>query len=93
MDDGAAVAILERGKSLLPSGIVSVEGEFNVGAPVECKKKNNEVLGKGLVNYSAADIRVIMGLQTGKIKDRLGYKPYDEVIHRDNLAITAECSL
>jgi len=90
IDDGAAGAILERGKSLLPSGIVGVEGEFSVGAPVEFKKGNNEILGKGLVNYSAVDIRKIMGLRSNKIKDQLGYKPYDEVIHRDNLVITAE---
>ncbi len=93
IDDGAAGAILNRGKSLLPSGILSVEGEFGVGAPVEFKKTNNEMLGIGLVNYSADDIRKIKGLKSTKIKDRLGYKPYDEVIHRDNLAITGECEI
>ena len=91
IDNGAAAAILKRGKSLLPSGIVGVEGEFNVGAPVEFKKDDNEILGTGLVNYSAADIRKIGGLKTNQIKDRLGYKPYDEVIHRDNLVLTGEC--
>lgn len=93
IDDGAAGAILNRGKSLLPSGILSVEGEFGVGAPVEFKKTDNEMLGIGLVNYSADDIRKIKGLKSTKIKDRLGYKPYDEVIHRDNLAITGECEM
>ncbi len=88
IDDGAAKAILKRGKSLLPSGIVGVEGEFNVGAPVEFRKGDGEKLGTGLVNYSSADIRKIMGLKSSQIKDRLGYKPYDDVIHRDNLAIT-----
>jgi len=91
IDDGAAAAILKRGKSLLPSGIVKVEGEFSVGAAVEFRRENNdEILGTGLVNYSASDIRKIMGLKSGKIKDYLGYKPYDEVIHRDNLAITCD---
>jgi len=90
VDDGAASAILKRGKSLLPSGIVKVEGEFNVGAPVEFSRGDREILGKGLVNYSAADIRKIMGLRTNKIRERLGDKPYDEVIHRDNLVITVE---
>ncbi len=88
IDEGAARAILNRGKSLLPSGIVGVEGEFNVGAPVEFRKGAGEKLGTGLVNYSSADIRKIMGLKSNQIKDRLGYKPYDDVIHRDNLAIT-----
>jgi len=93
IDDGAASAILNRGKSLLPSGIVSVEGEFGVGAPVEFRKDDNERLGTGLVNYNSADIRKIMGLKSSQIKDRLGYKPYDYVIHRDNLAITAELNI
>ena len=93
IDDGAATAILESGKSLLPSGIVSVDGEFSVGAAVEFRRENNdEILGTGLVNYSASDIRKIMGLKSGKIKKYLGHKSYDEVIHRDNLAITCECN-
>jgi len=90
IDDGAAAAILNRGKSLLPSGIVHVEGEFDVGAPVEFKNGVNETLGTGLVNYSSADIRKIMGLKSSQIKKILGHKPYDDVIHRDNLAITSE---
>jgi len=93
IDDGAAEAILNRGKSLLPSGIVSVEGEFSVGAPVEFRKTDDETLGTGLVNYSSIDIRKIMGLKSSQIKNRLGHKPYDDVIHRDNLAVTAECNL
>jgi len=90
IDDGAAAAILNRGKSLLPSGIVHVEGEFNVGAPVEFKNSDNETLGTGLVNYNSADIRKIMGFKSSQIKKILGHKPYDDVIHRDNLAITSE---
>jgi len=91
IDDGAAAAIVNRGKSLLPSGIVGVEGEFSVGAPVEFRKIGaNETLGTGLVNYSADDIRKIMGLKSGQIKKCLGHKPYDHVIHRDNLVVTAE---
>jgi len=90
VDDGAAAAIMNKGKSLLPSGIVGVEGDFDVGAPVEFKKIDHETLGTGLVNYSSADIRKIMGLKSNQIKKRLGYKLYDDVIHRDNLAITAE---
>lgn len=90
IDEGAARAILERGKSLLPSGIVAVEGEFGVGAAVEFKNGDSDVLGTGLVNYSSSDIRKIMGLRTSQIKEYLGYKPYDEVIHRDNLTITGE---
>ncbi|RLC22745.1 MAG: glutamate 5-kinase [Deltaproteobacteria bacterium] len=91
IDDGAATAILKSGKSLLPSGIVRVDGEFSVGAAVEFRRKSNdEILGTGLVNYRASDIRKIMGLKSGKIKKYLGHKSYDEVIHRDNLAITCD---
>jgi len=91
IDDGAVAAILKNGKSLLPSGIVRVDGEFSVGAAVEFRRKrNDEILGTGLVNYCASDIRKIMGLKSGKIKKYLGHKSYDEVIHRDNLAITCE---
>ncbi len=89
IDAGAANAILKGGKSLLPSGIVGVEGDFQVGAPVAFAL-DNQILGTGLVNYSAADIRRIMGLKTSRIKERLGCKPYDEVVHRDNLVLTGE---
>ena len=88
IDEGAALAVLNRGKSLLPSGIISVDGEFGIGSPVEFKNIDKEILGKGLVNYSSADIRRIMGLKSNRIRDCLGYKPYDEVIHRDNLVVT-----
>lgn len=90
IDDGAASAILNKGKSILPVGIVSVKGDFNIGAPVEFTTSNNKKLGIGLVNYSSSDIHEIKGLRTDQIQDRLGYKPYDEVMHRDNLTIIDE---
>jgi glutamate 5-kinase len=88
VDEGAANAVLRGGKSLLPSGIIRVEGNFDVGAPVAIIKDGTETLGTGLVNYNAEEINKIKGLKSTEIKDRLGYKPYDEVIHRDNLVIT-----
>ncbi len=87
IDDGAANAILRKGKSLLPSGIVSVEEDFGIGAPVEFKSLNDDILGIGLVNYSAAEIRQIKGVKSNQIKSILGHKSYDEIIHRDNLAL------
>jgi len=90
IDDGAVKAILKNGKSLLPIGIVEVQNEFDVGAPVEFHNLQGDPLGIGLVNYSAADIEKIKGLKSNRIKQVLGHKSYDEVIHRDNLAITAE---
>jgi glutamate 5-kinase len=90
IDDGAARAIVGNGKSLLPSGIVGVEGDFRKGAPVRFTNRAGRALGTGLVNYSAAEIRKIKGHKTDQIIDLLGEKPYDEVIHRDNLVINQE---
>jgi glutamate 5-kinase len=89
VDQGAAQAVAQKGKSLLPSGIVAIEGEFGKGAAVTFQNQDGEMLGIGLVNYSAADIRLIKGLKSSQVKSCLGGKPYDEVIHRDNLVITA----
>jgi glutamate 5-kinase len=90
IDSGAASAILKKGKSLLPIGIIDVKDDFYVGSAVELRDNKNKTLGIGLVNYSAADIQKIKGLNSNQIKHQLGYQPYDEVIHRDNLVITTE---
>lgn len=90
IDAGAVRALVDRGKSLLPIGIVGVEGDFRIGAPVEIRNGDGETLGVGLVNYGASEIRIIQGLRSDEIRERLGEKPYDEVIHRDNMTITVE---
>lgn len=91
LDRGAQQAILNRGKSILPIGITSVNGTFTKGAPVEIKSDTDKILGKGLVNYSSADIACIMGHRSDTICNTLQLtRPYAEVIHRDNLAITYE---
>ncbi|MFH1675263.1 MAG: glutamate 5-kinase [Pseudomonadota bacterium] len=87
VDQGARRAIVEQGKSLLPAGIVDVQGTFGIGAPVQCVDSNKKPIATGLVNYTSADIRKMMGLKTGQIEKQLGYKYYDEVIHRDNLVV------
>ena len=87
IDDGAKTALCEKGTSLLPSGIIAVEGDFVLGDPVNLVDRKGIVLAKGLVNYSAAEIRKIKGLKTSQISQVLGHKDYDEVIHRDNLAM------
>ncbi len=88
VDKGAARAIRKHGKSLLPIGIIDVEGEFGVGAMVRCLDADGVAFARGLVNYKASDIKGLMGLKTNQIEKRLGYKYYNEVIHRDNLVIT-----
>jgi len=90
VDNGAAQALLHNGKSLLPIGITGVEGSFTIGDCVEFFSENKQKLGIGLVNYSAVDIVKIMGHRSSQIESVLGSKPYDEVIHRDNLAIQPE---
>lgn len=86
VDDGAARA-LGGGKSLLPAGVVEVEGEFERGDPVLVRDKAGKVLGRGLIAYSAEDARRIMGHKSGEIEARLGYRGRDEMIHRDDLVV------
>jgi glutamate 5-kinase len=90
IDDGAVNALLKNGKSLLPSGITDVDGDFSVGSAVVFRSQANRVIGIGLVNYSSVEIRKIKGQKSGQIKKCLGHKAFDEVIHRDNLTITVE---
>ncbi|MBN1473370.1 MAG: glutamate 5-kinase [Syntrophaceae bacterium] len=87
IDDGAKSALCEKGKSLLPSGVTAVEGDFNLGDAVSCVDSSGVTLAKGLVNYNSDEIRKIKGLKTSQISQVLGHKDYDEIIHRDNLAI------
>ncbi|MFP3980975.1 MAG: glutamate 5-kinase [Desulfobacterales bacterium] len=87
IDDGAVRAILEKGKSLLSGGITDVEGDFGIGAPVHIVDGRGRPVAAGLVNYSAADIRRIKGCRSRQIAEKLGEKPYDEVIHRNNMTV------
>lgn len=87
LDQGACRALMEKGKSLLPSGIVDVQGSFDVGAPVQCFSEDGVLVASGLCNYSSEDIALIKGLKSFQIFDALGYKDSDEVIHRDNLVL------
>ncbi len=87
IDDGAVKALVERGKSLLPSGIVSVEGNFDTGDAVYCRDIKGNRIAKGLTNYSSSEIERIKGRKTSEIENTLGYKYSDEAIHRDNLVL------
>lgn len=87
LDEGACRAIVQLGTSLLAIGITRAEGEFNKGDVIAiCDRENREV-ARGLTNYTAADIERIKGLKSDKISQVLGHRPYEEVIHRDNLAV------
>lgn len=90
VDTGAEKALVERGKSLLPSGIVALEGSFHTGDLVAVLSQGGQEIARGLVNYSSEEIELIKGCSTKDIINLLGHKHYDEVIHRDNLAVTSE---
>jgi len=90
IDDGAAIAIRQNGKSLLPIGVVKVKGNFEEGAAVSFVTTTDEIIGIGLVNYHSSDINLIKGLKTSQIEACLGGKHYDEIIHRNNLVLTAD---
>ncbi len=87
LDDGAVNALVSGGKSLLPSGIVSVSGRFSSGDAVYCLDSRGKRIAAGLVNYSSVEIEQIKGKKTTEIEDLLGYRYSDEVIHRDNLVL------
>jgi len=87
LDDGAVKALTKMGRSLLPTGIVRVEGDFDVGDSVYCADSEARRIAKGLTNYSSSDLRKIMGRRTSEIEGILGYKYSDEAIHRDNMVV------
>ncbi len=87
VDAGAKKALTERGKSLLPSGVVEVAGDFGAGAVVALTELDGHEFARGLANYDAAEVRKIQGAKTKEIEKALGYKGCDEVIHRDNLVL------
>jgi glutamate 5-kinase len=87
LDDGAVRALLERGRSLLPAGIASVEGRFGIGDPVACVDARGREVARGLVAYTAAEVNRIKGLSTKQAVRVLGYSNGDEVIHRDDLVL------
>ncbi len=87
LDAGAVRALIERGKSLLPSGVVAAGGDFRFGDLVEIRDSRGRALGRGLVNYSAGEVARIAGRHTREIADILGSKDFDEIIHRNNLVL------
>ncbi|EFL50674.1 glutamate 5-kinase [Solidesulfovibrio fructosivorans JJ]] len=89
VDDGAVRALRDKGKSLLPAGIVDVVGDFTVGSMVRIASVEDESIGVGLTNYGAADLRKIMGLKSSRLEQVLGEASYTEAVHRDNMLIDA----
>jgi glutamate 5-kinase len=90
VDEGAKQALQQGGKSLLPSGIRSLEGRFQQGDPIEIKTPGGKVFARGLTSYSSQELEKIKGQKTTEIEKILGYKYFDEVIHRDDLVLLPE---
>ncbi len=87
VDEGAARALVEGGRSLLPAGIVAVDGSFGIGDPVSCVDEREREIARGLAAYASADVKRIKGVSTRRITQLLGYSNGDEVIHRDDLVL------
>lgn len=87
VDAGAATALRDRGKSLLPAGVVAVEGRFERGDTVSIVTADGTLLAYGTTSYSAADIERIRGTKSGQVVDLLGYDYGAEVVHRNNLVL------
>jgi glutamate 5-kinase len=88
IDEGALSALQKKGKSLLPSGVVKIDGKFVKGDVVSIVDVGeNKEIARGLMNYSDDEVQKVKGLRTSLIKKTLGYKPYDEIIHRDNIVL------
>jgi glutamate 5-kinase len=88
LDEGAREAVEKKGRSLLAAGVVDVQGDFTKGDVVAVRDRAGFEFARGLTNYSAAEVLRIKGMKTEAIATALGHCPYQEVIHRDNMAVT-----
>jgi glutamate 5-kinase len=88
LDAGAVNVLRSKGKSLLPVGVIDVQGEFSRGDMVLCVDAEDVEIARGLVNYGAEDARKIVGKSTADIANLLGYINDEELIHRDNLVVS-----
>ena len=85
IDPGAVTALLQGKKSLLPSGVSGVQGRFEVGDIIRVLDQTGTEIARGLSNFSSEEIEKIKGVNTARLPEVLGYKTYEEVIHRNNL--------
>ena len=87
VDDGAVRALAEKNRSLLPAGIVKVQGKFEAGDAVAIAASDGRIIARGLSNYAAADVEKIRGKKSADARALMGGQAYDEVVHRDNLVV------
>ena len=84
---GAIKAIVERNASLLPSGIVKVEGRFAAGDAIRIADRHGEAFARGLVSYNSEEVERIKGCRSVELPGILGYHYMNEIVHRDDLVI------
>jgi glutamate 5-kinase len=87
LDAGAIKALRDMQSSLLPIGVIAVNGEFERGEVVGCCDESGREIARGLVNYSASEARRIVCTPSSEIEQKLGYVDEPELIHRDNLVV------
>ena len=87
IDDGAEIALINKGKSLLVAGVIKVTGSFDRGEVIQCVNKSGDEVLKGIVNYNSEEVKKIIGLPSDKIEAALGYVNESSLIHRNNMII------
>jgi glutamate 5-kinase len=87
VDAGAKKALLERGKSLLPAGVIKVQGNFEFGNSVTVVDEKSQEVARGLINYNTSDLEKIKGMKTSEVRKLFGDNIYEEVIHRDDMVV------
>jgi glutamate 5-kinase len=88
VNDGARDAICRQGTSLLAVGITDVVGKFSRGDMVQIFDRERNQFARGFVNYNAAEIAKLEGRKSSEIETTLGYRDYDEIVHRDNMVVS-----
>ena len=90
LDAGAVRAVLERGSSLLPAGVVAVDGDFDAGDPVDLLDESGNAVARGLVNFDSSELPGLLGRSTRELAAELGPAYEREIVHRDDLVLLAE---
>jgi len=92
VDDGAASKLCDSGKSLLPIGMLQVDGDFSRGDVIAVRDTSGTEIARGLANYASGEARLICRKPSGEFEKVLGYSAEAEMVHRDNMVLTRQTS-
>ena len=87
LDAGAVRAVVERGSSLLPAGVIAVDGDFEAGDPVDLLDQSGHAIARGLVNFDASELPALLGRSTRELARELGPAYEREIVHRDDMVL------